>query len=387
MPEAGKPPAEIRGHGIGIVRVIGSIGLVMSALIGMATPALYYTFAIRAERQALEIETAYTAKAVQSIIFSRPEMWEFETVRLLEIVSKRAVDDEEHERTMYGASGKIVVETKYKAPAPFITSTAPIFVSGDKVGAVRAKRSVRDILWGTIFAGILGSAFGLGVYLLFRSYPLRLLKEALTGLASEKEKTETTLSSIGDGVMTVDREGRITGFGGESGAGIRSGFYTGFQIVEPEALRRIPGGKPSCIVRDTYAPLVRDGGAVFGFLSSGHFQEFGSPSDYLNGTLAVLAGRSGEITPPPAPEGTVVIPPAYIGPGAKIGIGAHIGPDAVIEGGAVVGEGATVTRSILWSGSSLAAGERLRNAILTPRRRVEIPEKAQDSGIPGRGDR
>jgi NDP-sugar pyrophosphorylase family protein len=185
----------------------------------------------------------------------------------------------------------------------------------------------------------------------------------------------------------VDREGRITGFGGESGAGIRSGFYTGFQIVEPEALRRIPGGKPSCIVRDTYAPLVRDGGAVFGFLSSGHFQEFGSPSDYLNGTLAVLAGRSGENPVPPAPEGTVVIPPAYIGPGAKIGIGAHIGPDAVIEGGAVVGEGATVTRSILWSGSSLAAGERLRNAILTPRRRVEIPEKAQDSGIPGRGDR
>ncbi|MDA8122650.1 MAG: NDP-sugar synthase [Deltaproteobacteria bacterium] len=175
----------------------------------------------------------------------------------------------------------------------------------------------------------------------------------------------------------VDLEGRITGFGGEPGAGTRSGFYTGFQIVEPEALRKIPGGKPSCIIRDTYAPLVRDGGPVFGFLSSGQFREFGSPSDYLDGTLAVLGELSGKITLPPAPDGTVVSPPAYIGPGAKIGAGARIGPEAVIEEGAFVGEGASVTRSILWPGCSLASGEQLGNTILTPRRRVGIPEKAQ----------
>ena len=207
--EEGKSPVEIRGHDIAVVRVIGSIGLVMSVLIGMATPILYYTFAIRGEREALEIETAYTAKAVQSIIFSRPEMWEFETLRLLEIASARTVRGKEDERTIYDATGKIVVETKYKVPAPTITDTAPIFVSGEKAGVVQAKRSVRDILWGTVFAGILGSTFGLGLYLLFRSYPLRLLKEALTRLASEKEKSEATLFSIGDGVITVDGEGRI----------------------------------------------------------------------------------------------------------------------------------------------------------------------------------
>ena len=136
-------------------------------------------------------------------------MWEFETLRLLEIASKRTVSDDEDERTVYDASGKIVVTTEYKAPAPIIARTAPIFVSGDKVGAVKANRSVRGIVWGTIFVGILGSAFGLCVYLLFRFYPMRLLNEALSALASEKEKHEMTLSSIGDGVITVDREGRI----------------------------------------------------------------------------------------------------------------------------------------------------------------------------------
>jgi PAS domain-containing protein len=106
-------------------------------------------------------------------------------------------------------TGKIVVETTYKAPAESITSTAPLYVSGFEAGSVRAKRSVRNILWGTVFAGIVGSVFGLVINLFFKSYPLRLLNEALTRLSAEKEKTETTLSSIGDGVMAVDREGRI----------------------------------------------------------------------------------------------------------------------------------------------------------------------------------
>jgi hypothetical protein len=182
MSEATRPSVEIRRHDVAVVRVIGNIGLVMSVLIAMATPALYFSFAIRAERQALEIETAFTAKVVQSIVFARPEMWEFETLRLLEIASRRTVDDDEDERTIYDASGKIAVATKYKAPAPIITSTAPIFVSGDKAGTVTANRSVRMILQGTVFAGLLGSAFGFCLYLLFRSYPLRLLKDALTGL-------------------------------------------------------------------------------------------------------------------------------------------------------------------------------------------------------------
>jgi len=172
----------------------------------------------------------------------------------------------------------------------------------------------------------------------------------------------------------TDMEGRITGFGSEAGGGIRSGFYTGFQIIEPELLRMIPAGKVSCIIRETYAPLLRDGAPVFGFLSSGDFLDFGSPAEYLRGTLAILAGRAREtILPSTAPGGAVIEPPVYISPRAKLGAGARIGPDAVIEEDASVGEDAVVIRAILWPGAALAAGQELSNAILTPRRRVGIP--------------
>jgi NDP-sugar pyrophosphorylase family protein len=163
--------------------------------------------------------------------------------------------------------------------------------------------------------------------------------------------------------------GRITGFGSEAGEGTRSGFYTGCQIVEPELLRRIPPGKASCIIRETYTPLVADKAPVFGFLSSGRFQEFGTPADYLEGTLSLLPAGGKE---PALPGGFTTIPPVYISPKARVGPGARTGPDAVIEEGATVGEGASVARAILWPGAVLPAGEELVGAILTPRRRVAV---------------
>ncbi len=166
-------------------------------------------------------------------------------------------------------------------------------------------------------------------------------------------------------------DGRITGFGTEAGDGARSGFYTGCQIVEPELLARVPPEKASCIIRETYRPLVATGAPVYGFMTSGSFREFGSPADYLSGTLGLLAERAREGTLPPVEvPGVAITPPVFISPKAKISPGATIGPEAVIEEGARVPAGATVSRSILWPRASLSPGEALHGTILTASRRV-----------------
>jgi NDP-sugar pyrophosphorylase family protein len=175
----------------------------------------------------------------------------------------------------------------------------------------------------------------------------------------------------------IDDGGRVTGFGTDAGGGRRSGFYTGFQIVEPEILEAIPPGRPSCIVRETYAPLAAKGAPVFGFLTSGSFREFGSPADYLEGTLALLAEKTADgALPPPAAAGAVVRPPVFVSRGAAVAAGAAIGPEAVIEEGASVGAGASVSRTVLWPGARIGESEAVRGAIVTPSRRVFVPEGA-----------
>lgn len=170
----------------------------------------------------------------------------------------------------------------------------------------------------------------------------------------------------------IRTHGRITGFGANSGDGPLSGFYTGVQIVEPELLDLIPRGKPSCIIRDVYIPLIAQGAPIHGFLTKGVFREFGTPSDYLRETVSLL-DEPAERDPLPAwsSPGVEAVPPVWVSPKARIAPGAVIGPGAVIEEDAVVETGARVENAVIWPGATVKSGETVRNAILTPRRRVD----------------
>jgi mannose-1-phosphate guanylyltransferase len=156
--------------------------------------------------------------------------------------------------------------------------------------------------------------------------------------------------------VRVREDGRIAGFGSAAPAGAFEGFYTGYLIAEQEMLDRIPRGRPSCIVRDTFIPLIATGAPIFAFLTEGSFLEFGTPEDYLRGTLALLAERE-------AGKG----PSFFAHPRASIGKDAIVGPGAVVEEGASVGAGATVRRAILWPGAVVPPGALVENGILTPR--------------------
>lgn len=159
--------------------------------------------------------------------------------------------------------------------------------------------------------------------------------------------------------VRVRADGRIAGFGGAAPAGTFEGFYTGYLIAEPELIERIPRGRPSCIVRDTLVPLVAAGAPICAFMTEGTFLDFGTPEDYLRGTLALLAAHEGG-------KG----PHSFAHPRASIGEGATVGPDAVVEEGATVGAGATVRRAILWPGAVVSPGALVENGILTPDRFV-----------------
>ena len=168
-------------------------------------------------------------------------------------------------------------------------------------------------------------------------------------LFPDPERRYTPVRVLGDG--------RIAGFGANAPPGRFEGFYTGYQVVEPELLAHIPPGRPSCIVRETYEPLIARGAPVFAYPASGDFLDFGTPGDYLRGTLALLAGRGGD-------------PRGFVHPGSSVGAEVSLGPDAVIEEGATVGNGATVRRAIVWPGASVRPGRLVEGGILTPIRFV-----------------
>ena len=133
---------------------------------------------------------------------------------------------------------------------------------------------------------------------------------------------------------------------------VNSGVY----VLEPEALRFVPEGRPSMFETDLFPNMLRMNMPVHSYRWEGYFRDMGTPESYLAVNQDFLTGRA------PAwhePEGDVVI-----GDGASVALTASIAGPAVIGPGCVIGERATVEGSVLWEGARVGAGARVAGAVI-----------------------
>jgi len=100
--------------------------------------------------------------------------------------------------------------------------------------------------------------------------------------------------------VEVDAEGRIRRLRGEPadfrGAGdltraLNSYTFTGLQIMEPEVLQLLPAGQPSCLIRDAYIPILRQGRELRAFITSGYWQSLDTAGRIQEAEADLQAGR------------------------------------------------------------------------------------------------
>ena len=192
------------------------------------------------------------------------------------------------------------------------------------------------------------------------------------------------------GVIVTDNDGRVLEFREPSEAQkkllasnpnieptgvdhINAGIY----VMEPEALDRIPSGRPVSIERETYPMLLAEGAPFYAIARDGYWLDIGRPAQYRQATNAILS-RDITVDVPGewnqmgywAEEGAEVDPTAHIAPTVHIGAGARVGAGASVAGRTVVGrncrigENASLTDCILEAGVIVASGVEIHNAIL-----------------------
>ena len=109
---------------------------------------------------------------------------------------------------------------------------------------------------------------------------------------------------------------------------INAGTY----VLEPSVLDRIPLGQRSSIEREVFPAMVADG-ALFAADDGGvYWADTGTPEQYLQVMLDVIAGRRAIVAPPAVAADAVVAPDAEL-------------DDAIVMTGVVVGAAARVTRA------------------------------------------
>lgn len=166
-------------------------------------------------------------------------------------------------------------------------------------------------------------------------------------------------------------------------------MFTGIHVLEPELIDAIPPGM-TCIVRETYMPLLRAGAPIHAHVHRGYFYEHSTPGRYLQGNLNLLGGGldlphapgpltgahpSARVDPSARIDG-----PVLVGEGARVGAGARLGPGVVIGQGAVVEAGASVSEAVVWPSARVSA--KVRRVVVTPRTVFQVPQEADPAAGP-----
>ena len=190
-------------------RNVEGLGAILLLIFLMAFPVFYFLNGWGLESEHLGTETEIYALQVSSVINRNPDMWKFETIRLEGLLAKRPGDPHVETLRILDGEGNVVAERSEPLPWPVIRRSHPLMDAGLIVGSLEGTSSVRPLIRQTLVMAVVGAGVILLLLFLFRKYPLTALRSALDMLSREKGRSNVTLQSIGDGVISTDAEGRV----------------------------------------------------------------------------------------------------------------------------------------------------------------------------------
>lgn len=195
--------------GRNIPQFIERFGGLLLVILPVALPGLYFVSGWGLESEHLRTETEIYARQVSSLINRNPDMWKFETIRLDGLLEKPLEDPHAESLRILDLEGNIVTQRKERHAWPRMTRSHPLMDSGVIVGSLEESASLRPLIVESAVLAMGGTGITLLLFLLFRVYPISVLRNALDMLSREKGRASVTLQSIGEGVISTDPEDRV----------------------------------------------------------------------------------------------------------------------------------------------------------------------------------
>ena len=206
MPRAGITDAPIAGDGFS--RVVAVLDWVVSAAVALALPLIYFGISYAAQVSALETKAAIKAELINQMVGTAPDLWRFQEHRLHELLVRFPLELENERARIVDASGVALVETVALLAPPVLKRSVPLLDAGEEVGQVVLQASLRGLVVETAWVAALGLLLAGTIFGLVRTLRIRENRTAEARF-QEQERARVTLHSIGDAVVTVDRDETI----------------------------------------------------------------------------------------------------------------------------------------------------------------------------------
>jgi len=202
------------------------------------------------------------------------------------------------------------------------------------------------------------------------------------------------------GVVVTDKDYRITRFLEKPNWGevFSDTVNTGIYILEPEVLDYFEPGEKFDFSQDLFPMLLKDGKAMFGYVTDEYWCDIGDPGSYLQAHYDMMDGKVGinikanlKAEKIWVGENTYIHPeaqiegPCYIGNFNRIEKGAKILPYTVLGDYNFIDEGASIKRSILWSHNRVGKNAEIRAAVLCNKNELKKGSRVFEGAVIGEG--
>jgi len=192
-----------------VARVVTRLAAIIAAIVVLGFPAGFAAISLRDLRTQIEFKAQVKASALTGLIATAPDAWMYAENRIQGLVAREPVPLGNEWLSVLDAGGGVVVTQGRKPDGPALTRSYPLHDSGQVVGRIEISAPLDELMQGTLIAALLGLALGAAIFMVVRALPMRALRRATHALDVERQRAEATLAAINDGVITIDRAGRL----------------------------------------------------------------------------------------------------------------------------------------------------------------------------------
>jgi diguanylate cyclase (GGDEF)-like protein len=189
--------------------LVSAIGLFVAVVTAVVVPVGYFTVGYLDSAHLLNFKADLNARSVAKYIYSHNILWQFQRVRLAELLEQVDGGDDTSRKRIVDSAGKLVLEEGKPLDAPVLVRSSPIIVSGDTVGRVVIETSLRHLLAKTGVVAILSTLLGLGMFFAVRVFPLRVLDQTLGSLERTNQRFDAALNNMSQGLVMLNKHERI----------------------------------------------------------------------------------------------------------------------------------------------------------------------------------
>ncbi len=151
------------------------------SVLTLSVPGITLVLGLQFERGVLANEAASRAHAVTERIAENPQLWRFEVMRLLELLSRKGTSqDSIDRRSIETADGVVIAENRPRdeLDKPVMRESMLLYDVGRVVGTLVVERSMRPLLTRAAMVAAVALLLGAALLIVLTRLPLRALQQA-----------------------------------------------------------------------------------------------------------------------------------------------------------------------------------------------------------------